>query len=94
MQRALGLLVLLVAGLAALPLAALPFDGDGDESWIAPLAFGGIVVVGALVGLALPGLTGAGTPLRRALLGALIGIAMTVVGLVVFFLLLNGFDGA
>ena len=54
----------------------------------------GIAVIGALVGLTLPGLTGAESSSRRALLGALIGVGMALLGLLIFFLLLNGFDGA
>ncbi len=94
MQRLLGLLVLIVAGIVALPLAALPFDSEGTENWIVVVFFGGMAVVGAVVAQLLPGLTGAETVARRIGFGALLGIAMSLVGLAVFFLLLNGFDGA
>ena len=94
MERALGLFILLVAGVVSLPFAALPFDEEGSENWIIPTQLGAIAVIGALVGLAIPGLTGAETAGRRAVFGALIGIGMALVGVLVFFLILNGFDGA
>lgn len=94
MQRMLGLFVLLVAGIVSLPLAALPFDSDGSENWIIPTQLGGMAAVGAVVGAAIPGLTGAESAGRRVGLGALIGLGMALVGVVVFFVLLNGIDGA
>ena len=94
MQRALGLLVLMLAGILALPLSALPFDSEGSENWIIVVFLGGMAVVGALVAQVLPGLTGAETAARRVALGAVLGVLISLVGLVVFFLLLNGFDGA
>lgn len=90
----LGLFVLLVAGILSLPLAAAPFDSEGSENWILPAQLGGMAVIGAFVGLGIPGLTGAETTGRRIVLGALIGLGMALVGVGVFFLLLNGFDGA
>jgi len=93
-QRILGLALLLVAGIVSLPLAAAPFDSEGSENWILPAQLGGMAVIGAVVALVLPGLTGAATTGRRVVLGALTGLAMALVGVVVFFLLLNGFDGA
>ena len=53
-----------------------------------------MAVIGALVGLAIRGLTGAETSGRRALSGAAIGVGMALLGVLIFFLLLNGFDGA
>jgi hypothetical protein len=94
MERILGLIVLVVAGVLSLPLAAAAFDKQGSENWIIPVQLGGMAVIGALVGIALPGLTGAETSGRRALLGAAIGVGMALAGVLIFFLLLNGFDGA
>ncbi len=94
MERMLGLFVLLVAGMVSLPLAATPFDSEGSENWIIPVQLGSMAVIGAFVGLAIPGLTGAETTGRGVVLGALMGIGMALVGVLVFFLLLNGFDGA
>ncbi len=95
MQRLLALVILLVAGMLSLPLAAAAFDGEGSENWILPVQLGGMAIVGGLVGLAIPGLLRDGsTPRRRFLLGAVIGVAMAFLGVAVFFLLLNGFDGA
>ena len=94
MERILGLIVLVVAGVLSLPVAAAAFDKQGSENWIIPVQLGGMAVIGALVGIAIPGLTGAETSGRRALLGAAIGVGMALVGVLIFFLLLNGFDGA
>ena len=94
MERMLGLFVLLVAGIVSLPLAALRLRREGSENWIIPAQLGGMAVIGALVSVAIPGLTGAETAGRRVVFGALIGVGMALVGVLVFFLLLNGFDGA
>ncbi len=95
MQRSFALVLLFGAGLASLPLAALGLDSEGSENWIIPVQLGAMAVVGALTALALPGLvrkeSAAG---RRILLGAVIGIGMALLGVVVFFLILNGFSGA
>ena len=54
-----------------------------------------MAVLGAVVGSMLPGIAGSGsTQQRGALVGAAVGVAMLVLGVVVFFLLLSGFDGA
>ena len=94
MERILGLIVLVVAGVLSLPLAAAAFDEHGSENWIIPVQLGGMAVIGAIVGIALPGLTGAETSRRRAVLGAAIGVGMALAGVLIFFLLLSGFDGA
>ena len=94
MERMLGLFVLLVAGIVSLPLAATPFDSEGSENWIIPVQLGAMAIIGVLVSLAIPALTGAATRSRRVLLGALFGVGMALVGVLVFFLLLNGLDGA
>ncbi len=54
-----------------------------------------MAVLGAIVGSMMPGLAGAdASQSRGALIGAAVGVAMLVLGIVVFFLLLSGFDGA
>lgn len=94
-QRVIGVLLLLVAGMASLPLAALPFDGEGSENWIVPVQLAAMAAVGAAVSMLLPGLAGDGvTTSRRVWVGAALGIAMALVGVAVFFPLLNGFSGA
>jgi len=93
--RILAYLVLLVAGVLSLPVAAALFDGEGSENWILPVQLGGMAVVGALVGVVTPALAGDGaTTGKRAGVGALIGIGAALVGVALFFLLLNGFAGA
>jgi peptidoglycan/LPS O-acetylase OafA/YrhL len=94
-QRWGAVLILLVLGVLSLPVTAFFFDDDGSENWIVPVAVLLMAVLGAVVGSMLPGLAGPdATPSRGALIGAAVGVAMLVLGIVVFFLLLSGFDGA
>ena len=94
-QRWGAVLILLVLGVLSLPVTAYFFDGEGSENWIVPVAVVLMAVLGAVVGSMLPGLAGVGaTQQRGALVGAAVGVAMLVLGIVVFFLLLSGFDGA
>ena len=94
-QRWTAVLLLLVLGIFSLPVTAYFFDGESSENWIIPVAVALMAVLGAIVGSMLPGLAGPGATQRRgALIGAVVGVAMLVLGIVVFFLLLNGFDGA
>ncbi len=56
---------------------------------------GGMAVIGAFVGVATPALAGEGAATgKRMLVGALLGLGLAIIGVVLFFLLLNGFDGA
>ena len=94
-QRAVAVLLLLVAGILSLPVAAAFLDGEGAENWIIPAQLGGMVLIGAVVGALLPGLAGAGSSSGRAArIGAALGVAFAIVGVAVFWLLLNGFEGA
>jgi hypothetical protein len=95
MRRAAALLVLLVLGVISLPLVASVLDGAGTDNLILPVQLGLMAGVGALAGWAVPSLGGADATRRRGILfGALIGLGAGVLGLVVFFLLLNGISGA
>lgn len=95
MQRLLALVLLLAAGMVSLPLAALALDDKGTENWILPTQLGAMAVLGAVVALVLPGLlpdrltTGS-----RVLFGAVIGVAAAGLGVLVFFVLLTGFENA
>jgi hypothetical protein len=93
--RVLAYVILFLAGILSLPVSAAFFDGEGSENWIVPVQLGGMAVIGAFVGLVTPALAreGAG-PGRRALFGALLGLLTALIGVALFFLLLNGFDGA
>ena len=94
-QRWTAVLILLVLGIFSLPVTAYFFDDEGSENWIVPVAVLLMAVLGAIVGSMLPGLAGSGaTQQRGALIGAAVGVAMLVLGIVVFFLLLSGFEGA
>jgi hypothetical protein len=94
-QRAIALVVLLVDGVLSLPLTAAFLDGESTESFIIPVQLVGTTAIGAMVGYALPGLAGAtATKARGAKVGAAVGLAAALLGLVLFFLLLSGLDGA
>ena len=89
-----ALLVLLVLGVLSLPLVAAVV-GDGGENWILPVALVLMALVGALVGRVVPTLGGAEASRRRGMVvGALLGLGAAVVGVVLFFLLISGLDGA
>jgi hypothetical protein len=91
--RVLGGVLLLVAGVLSLPISAALLDDPGTENWIIPVQLGAMACLGALAGVALPGFV-IGTTGRRVAVGAAYGVAAGLVGVVVFFLLLSGFDGA
>jgi len=93
MVTALGWLLLLAAGLLSLPLAAALLDDPATEDWVLPVQLAAMAVLGGLVGTLVPGFVG-GTTWRRLAVGAAYGLVAAVAGLLVFFLLLSGFDGA
>jgi hypothetical protein len=94
-QRLAALVLLVAAGILSLPLAALAFDGEGTENFILPAQLGGMAVLGAVVGYLLPGLAGDAASRRRAVwVGVGVALLLAVLGVGLFFLLLNGFDGA
>ena len=93
MTRILGWLLLLAAGVLSLPLAAGVLDDQGTENWILPVQLGVMALLGGAVGVAVPGFV-AGTTRRQLAVGAAYGVAAALVGVLVFFLLLSGFDGA
>lgn len=103
--RVLAVIGLLVVGFVLLPLLASFLDGEGTENLIIPLHLVVMAVLGAVVWRMLPGATpatagdtGAGAaPVsgrREVWTGAAVGLAAAVVALVLFFVLLSGFDGA
>ena len=95
LQRPIALVLLIAAGVVSLPLAAYFLDDQGSENWIIPAQLGGMALVGAVVGVLLPGLARPGSSTGRAArLGAIVGVVMAIVGVLIFFLILNGFDGA
>jgi hypothetical protein len=94
-QRVVGVLVLLAAGMLSLPVAASVADGRGTKNWIVPLQLLVMAVIGAGVTVALPALARAGAPTaRRALTGAWWGLLAALVGVLTFWLLLTGSRGA
>ena len=94
MPRILATLVLGVAGIVSLPLSAYFLDGEGTENLILPVQLGGMAALGGLVGWATPSLAPEKPVNKRIAIGMVIGLVTAVVGGVVFFLLLNGFEGA
>jgi len=94
-QQVGALLLLLPAGILSLPVVAYFLDGEGQENWIIPVQLAAMALLGAVVGSILPGIAGSSATRSRArVVGALVGIGMGVLAVVIFFLLLNGFDGA
>lgn len=94
-QRATALVVLLAAGILTLPVAAYFLDGRPTENFVLPAQLLAMALVGLVVGALLPGLAGVeATPRRAKVVGAVTGLAMAVVGIVLFFFLVSGFDGA
>jgi hypothetical protein len=94
-QRVLALVVLVAAGILSLPLAAALLDGESTENWILPFQLAVMAAIGAVVGYLLPGTAGTGAGRARgATIGAVLGVAAALVGVLLFFLLLNGFSGA
>jgi hypothetical protein len=94
-HRVVGVLVLLLAGMLSLPLVASLLDDQGTENWIVPVQLLVMTGIGAGVTVALPALArGGATTGRRALTGAGWGLLAAVVGMLVFWLLLSGFNGA
>jgi len=95
MQRVAALVILLVLGVLSLPLVAAVLDGESTENWIIPVQLLLMAAIGALVGRMVPALAGSGATRGRAVLvGAVAGVAAAVLGLLIFFLLLSGLDGA
>lgn len=94
-QRVLGVVVLLVAGTLSLPATTSFLDAPGRENWIVPVQALVMALVGAASVLALPALAPSGaSPVVRALVGAGWGLLAAVVGVLVFWLLINGLTGA
>lgn len=88
-------MLLLTAGILSLPLTAAVVDGPGMENWILPVQLVVMAAIGAAVTIALPAMARAGAPTRtRALIGLGWGLLAALVGVLVFWLLLNGFRGA
>lgn len=85
--------MLLAAGILSLPLAATFLDDQGTENWILPVQLAAMALLGGLVGVALPGFV-SGATRRRLAVGAAYGVAAALVGVLLSFLLLSGFDGA
>lgn len=95
LQRVVGVLVLLVAGVLSLPLAAYFLDDRGSENWIVPVQLLVMAAIGAGLAFALPALARAGASTgRRALTGVWWGLLAAFVGVLVFWLLLSGLRGA
>lgn len=93
MTKALGWVLLLAAGVLSLPLTAAWLDDPATENWILPVQLGAMALLGCALGSGLRGFV-AGSTRRRVVVGAAYGVAAGLVGVLVFFLLLSGLDGA
>ena len=95
LQRVVGAVLLLTAGMASLPVAAYLLDGQGTENWIVPAQLAAMAAIGAAVTVALPALARDGAPTgRRARTGLWGGLLAAFAGVLVFWFLINGLTGA
>ena len=95
LQRLVGMLLLLGAGILSLPVSAAVFDRQGAENWIVPAQLLGMAAIGAAVCQVVPALAREGASRsRRALTGVWWGLVATLVGVLVFWLLISGLRGA
>lgn len=94
-QRVLAAAALLTVGILSLPLAAAILDSPRTENWIIPVQLIAVAAIGAALTVAIPALARAGASTgTRALTGMAWGLIAAITGLIVFWLLLNGFSGA
>lgn len=94
MKRLPALAILLALGILSLPVSALFLDGERTENWIMPVQLGAMALLGAGVGLVLPLAREDASTTRRVVVGAATGVGMAILGLGIFWFLLNGFSGA
>jgi hypothetical protein len=95
LQRVVGVVVLLAAGMASLPVAAFFLDGQGTENWIVPAQLAAMAAVGAAVTVGLPALAREGAPTgRRAMTGLWWGLLAAFAGVLVMWFLVSGLTGA
>jgi hypothetical protein len=94
-QRVVGIVVLLAAGMLSLPTSAFLFDDRDTENWVIVIQLVAMAAIGAAVTVALPALAreGASTG-RRATTGIWWGLLAAIIGVLVFWFLLNGIGGA
>lgn len=94
-QRVIGVVVLLATGIYSLPVSAALLDAEGTENWIAPVQLLVMAGIGAGLAVALPALAreGASTG-RRAMTGVWWGLLAALGGVLLFWLVINGFSGA
>ena len=93
-QRIVGIVVLLVAGILSLPATAYFLDGQATGNWIVPVQFLAMALIGASVAVVLPAFARAGAQApHRALTGGWWGLLAAFVGVLVFWFLGNGFRG-
>lgn len=94
-QRLVGAGVLLVTGILSLPVTAYFLDGPATENWILPVQLTLMATAGAACAHLLPALAPRGaTAARRTLVGIGWGVLAALVGVLVFWFLLNGLRGA
>ena len=82
-------------GMLSLPLSAFFLDDPDTENWVIVVQLVAMAAIGAAVTIALPALAreGAATG-RRAVTGIWWGLLAALVGVLVFWFLLNGLRGA
>jgi hypothetical protein len=94
-QRVVGVVLLLATGILSLPVAAFLLDGRGTENWIIPVQLLAMAVTGAALTVGLPALAREGaTTGQRIRYGIGWGVLAALVGVAIFWFLLNGINGA
>jgi hypothetical protein len=93
MSRAIGLLLLLAAGVVSLPTSAYFLDAPETQNYVVPAQLAGMAAVGALVAMTVPGVV-QGTTGTKVFAGAAFGVTAALVGLLLFWLLLTGLADA
>lgn len=94
-QRVVGVVLLLATGMLSLPVAAFLLDGRGTENWIIPVQLLAMAVTGAALAVGLPALAREGaTTGQRVRTGIGWGLLAALVGVAIFWFLLNGINGA
>lgn len=91
---AVVVIALCVLSVLVLPASAYVLDRV-NENWILPVHFAVLAIAGIFAWTAIPGLARPDASRGvRIIVGAIVGLLTGLVGIGVFFLLLNGFTGA
>ncbi|GGC54899.1 hypothetical protein IEU95_09125 [Hoyosella rhizosphaerae] len=94
MSRLPAVVILFVLALVSLPISASFLDGERTEDIVLPVHFLVMAVAGAVIAQLLPLANAGASATRRTVIGVATGLGMAVLGMAVFWFLLNGLGGA